>query len=63
MANELVQKLVSFLGQCRRIMTIATKPNRKDYIDLAKIVGAGVGLIGLAGFLLYIIFNLILFRT
>jgi protein transport protein SEC61 subunit gamma and related proteins len=56
-------KLVTFLGQCRRIFTIATKPNKKDYLDLAKIVAAGVALIGLVGFILYLLFNLVLFRT
>jgi len=63
MANEIVQKLVTFLGQCRRIFTIATKPSRKEYFDLAKVVAAGIGLIGLAGFILYLLFNLVLFRV
>jgi len=63
MANELVQKLVSFIGQCRRIVTIATKPSRKDFIDLAKVVAAGVAVLGLIGFILYLVFNLLLFRA
>jgi protein translocase SEC61 complex gamma subunit len=63
MLGEIRVKLASFLGQCRRIFTIATKPNKKDYLDLAKIVAAGVGLIGLVGFIIYLIFNLGLFRA
>ncbi len=63
MANELVQKLASFIGQCRRIVTIATKPSRKEYFDLGKVVAAGVAVLGLIGFVLYLLFNLLIFRT
>ncbi|MBN2095582.1 MAG: protein translocase SEC61 complex subunit gamma [Candidatus Aenigmarchaeota archaeon] len=55
-------KLVSFLGQCKRIMTIATKPSKSDYLSLSKVVAAGVALIGALGFLLYLLFNLVITR-
>lgn len=62
MLSGLKTKLVSFFGQCKRIMTIATKPTKIEYTGLAKVVAAGVAILGVVGFFLYLIFNLVLFR-
>jgi len=62
MLSGLKTKLVSFMGQCRRIITIATKPTKMEYAALAKVVAAGVAVLGVVGFLLYLVFNLVLFR-
>ncbi|MGC9311008.1 MAG: protein translocase SEC61 complex subunit gamma [Candidatus Aenigmatarchaeota archaeon] len=49
-------KLKSFVKQCRRILTIATKPGKTEYFGLSKVVAAGVLLLGVVGFILYLVF-------
>lgn len=51
-----MKKIKSFLKQCRRILTIATKPDKEEYISYSKIIAIGVLLLGVFGFILYIIF-------
>ncbi len=50
------KKLKLFLKQCRRILTIATKPDGEEYISYSKIIAIGVLLLGAFGFVLYFIF-------
>lgn len=38
-----------------RILKITKKPTRQDFIDTARICAIGVGIIGLIGFLLYML--------
>ncbi|MCD6274556.1 MAG: protein translocase SEC61 complex subunit gamma [Candidatus Aenigmarchaeota archaeon] len=52
----MIEKIRSFLKQCRRIMSIATKPDKEEYINYAKIIAIGVFLLGMMGFILYVIF-------
>jgi len=52
----MMEKIRSFLKQCRRIMSIATKPDKEEYINYAKIIAIGVLLLGMLGFILYVIF-------
>lgn len=61
MMNRALRGLKSFCKQCRRILTIATKPNKSDYLGLAKIVAIGVAILGIIGFILYIFFSSVLF--
>jgi len=37
-------------------MSIATKPDKEEYINYAKIIAIGVFLLGMMGFILYVIF-------
>ncbi|MCK4429583.1 MAG: protein translocase SEC61 complex subunit gamma [Candidatus Aenigmarchaeota archaeon] len=55
----MIVKLKSFLKQCRRILTIATKPSKEEYIDYSKVIAIGVLFLGVFGFILYIIFRFI----
>jgi len=42
----------SFIGECRRVLTITRKPTKQEYRDLVKICGLGLLLIGFTGFLI-----------
>jgi len=44
--------LRKFLYECRRALQVARKPDRKEYLDIAKVTGIGILLIGLLGFII-----------
>jgi len=52
----MIEKTKQFLKQCRRILTIATKPDKEEYINYSKIIAIGVLLLGAFGFIIYVIF-------
>jgi protein transport protein SEC61 subunit gamma-like protein len=43
------------LEDYRRVLQIAKKPSREDYIDTARICAIGLVIIGVMGFLMYLI--------
>jgi len=42
--------LRKFLYECKRTLQVARKPDKKEYLDVAKVTGLGILLIGLVGF-------------
>lgn len=40
------------LTRYRRVIRLAKTPDRQDFLDVAKIAGAGIGLLGFAGFMI-----------
>ena len=46
------------LGNYRRVMMIARKPNREEFTSTAKISAAGIVVIGMIGFVIFIGFIL-----
>jgi len=53
----IMQKLTSFLTQCRRVWYILKKPTSKEFKTIAKVSAIGILLIGLIGFIISIILN------
>ncbi|MDI6860293.1 MAG: protein translocase SEC61 complex subunit gamma [Methanocellales archaeon] len=43
------------LGEYARILKLTRKPSREEFITIAKIAGVGILLIGLIGFLIYLV--------
>ncbi|MDR2831279.1 MAG: protein translocase SEC61 complex subunit gamma [Methanobrevibacter sp.] len=52
-------ELKDFLGQCKRVLKVSRKPEKKEYLNFSKVTGAGIVLIGVIGFIIYIIATLI----
>jgi len=52
--NELMDKLREY----RRVLKISEKPDREEFEMSAKVTGAGIILIGLIGFIFYMVSNL-----
>lgn len=52
MAFAVVTKLRSFIGECRRVLTVTKKPSKDELMAIVKVSGIGIALIGLIGFLL-----------
>ncbi len=43
------------LSEYTRILKLARKPTREEFIMIAKVAGAGILLIGAVGFLIYLV--------
>lgn len=51
--------LRKFLYECKRVLRVARKPDREEYLTIAKVTGLGILLIGLVGFVITMISTLI----
>ena len=52
-------KLKSFALECRRVLTVTKKPTKDELMNIVKVAGIGIALIGLIGFVLSIVNKLI----
>ncbi len=41
-----------FFSNCKRVLRVARKPDKSEYLQVAKITGLGIMLIGFIGFLI-----------
>ncbi|MDP3066091.1 MAG: protein translocase SEC61 complex subunit gamma [Methanobacteriaceae archaeon] len=53
------ESMVSFLKQCQRVLHVSKKPDREEFINVSKITGIGILLIGAIGFIITMIAILI----
>ncbi|MEG3224788.1 MAG: protein translocase SEC61 complex subunit gamma [Methanobacteriales archaeon Met13] len=53
------ESMVSFLKQCKRVLHVSKKPDREEFINVSKITGIGILLIGAIGFIITMIAILI----
>lgn len=51
--------LQDFLHQAKRVLQVAKKPDREEYFNVAKITGLGIVIIGVIGFVIILVGNLI----
>jgi protein transport protein SEC61 subunit gamma-like protein len=49
--RNVVQTLKSYL----RVLKLSKKPSREEFLMIAKVAGAGILVIGLVGFLIYVL--------
>ena len=54
------QKLKDFFIECKRVLKITKKPDRTEFKTIVKVSGMGIVIIGLIGFLIHFIKELIL---
>jgi len=52
-------KFKSFLAECRRVLKITKKPGTEEFKVIVKVSGIGMGVIGLIGFLISMIKQLL----
>ncbi|MDD5254184.1 MAG: protein translocase SEC61 complex subunit gamma [Candidatus Nanoarchaeia archaeon] len=57
---KLITRFTSFLQECKRVFTITKKPSKTEFIAIVKVTGIGIALIGLLGFIITILFQMIL---
>ena len=53
-------KVVRFFRECRRVVKVIRKPNKEEFLTTVKVSALGVAIIGLIGFVLSVVQQLIL---
>jgi len=53
----MLKKLKSFFESAKRILLIAKKPSNKEFWAMAKVVGLGMVVIGVIGFIIKLIID------
>ena len=56
---KMIKKFKSFLASSKRILLIAKKPSGKEFWAMAKVVGLGMIVIGVIGFIVRLIMNIV----
>ncbi len=52
-----IQEIKEFLKQCVRVLRVASKPKKREFLMTAKICALGIIILGLIGFIVYAIFK------
>ena len=55
MVVAVLAKLKSFGEECRRVLRVTKKPTRPELMNVVKVSGIGIALIGIIGFVLSMI--------
>lgn len=53
--KDIKEKILYALSETGRILKLTRKPRRKEYNDVAKTTGMGIILVGLMGFIIFLI--------
>ena len=53
------ESTAQFIRNCRRVLRVSKKPDKEEYLNVAKITGIGVIIIGVIGFIISLIAQLI----
>lgn len=51
--------LRKFVHQTKRVLKVARKPDKEEYFEVAKITALGIAIIGVIGFLIDLVANLV----
>ena len=55
-----IAKLKSFWIECKRVLRVTKKPDKQEFMTIVKISAIGMGLIGIIGFIIHFIKELLL---
>ena len=53
------ESMASFIKQCQRVLKVSKKPDREEYVNVAKVTAVGVIIIGVIGFVIILVAQLI----
>ena len=59
MEQQKPSKLKRFIKETKRVLRITKKPNREEFLTLVKVTGLGIAIIGIIGFAIFIIKQLL----
>lgn len=57
--KEYWAKFRDFILECKRVLIVTRKPDKEEYTTIVKVSGIGLGLIGVIGFLVFFLKELI----
>ncbi len=52
-------KFKRFIKETLRVLRITKKPNREEFLNLVKVTGVGISILGLIGFVIFLIKQLL----
>lgn len=55
----MIERLVNFIRQSRRVIMVASKPDKEEYTRSVKITALGIVIIGVIGFVVFLIVRLL----
>lgn len=53
------EKIKNKLQQYKRTVDVAVKPDKEEFLSSAKITALGIVLVGIIGFIIYILYHLV----
>lgn len=57
---KIIDKLKSFYIECRRVLRVTKKPDKYEFKTIVKVSGLGMIAIGLVGFILTLLYQVLL---
>ncbi|MCK4634383.1 MAG: protein translocase SEC61 complex subunit gamma [Candidatus Aenigmarchaeota archaeon] len=57
--NGEIMGLKNFIKNCTRVLKVTRRPTREEYLAASKITGLGIILIGIIGFVIFLIFHFV----
>ncbi len=55
----MISKITNFIQQTRRVLLVSSKPDKHEFRQSIKITGIGMLLLGIVGFIIFLIVQLI----
>jgi len=55
-----MQRLRTFIIECKRVLRVTRKPDKKEFTTIVKISSAGMAIVGVIGFIIHFIKELLL---
>ncbi|HIP15924.1 MAG TPA: protein translocase SEC61 complex subunit gamma [Methanothermococcus okinawensis] len=52
--EEKIERLKSFLNQCKRVLMVLRKPTTEEYLNVAKVTGLGICFLGMLGYIIHV---------
>ena len=52
--NAKIDELKAFIQQCKRVLMISRKPTRDEFLNVSKVTGLGICLLGGIGFVIHV---------
>ncbi|MBE2899768.1 protein translocase SEC61 complex subunit gamma [Methanothermobacter thermautotrophicus] len=53
------ESILNFIKQSKRVLKVSKKPSREEYLNVSKVTGIGIIIIGVIGFIISIIAQLL----
>lgn len=57
---KIFTKIKEFFAASKRILSISTKPSKKEFWTMSKVIGLGMIIIGVIGFVVRLIMDLVI---
>lgn len=54
-----LERLKSFITECKRVLRVTKKPDKQEFVTIVKISSIGMGIIGIIGFLVHFVKELL----